>query len=99
MTTEVLRNMLFARSALLDGRRGGPRRGPLPPGSLRGSVWEEVLVLAPVGVTFVSLSATVSNASDFGTWLTSIRGTTRVIVERHRPVTLHHHFAVADPGT
>ena len=59
----------------------------------RGSVWEEVLVLTPPGVSFVSLSATVSNAADFGAWLTSVRGTTRVIVETHRPVTLHHHYA------
>ncbi len=99
MTTEVLRNMLFARSTLLDGLavvvldEVHYLQDPY-----RGSVWEEVLVLAPAGVTFVSLSATVSNAGDFGTWLTSIRGTTRVIVERHRPVTLHHHFAVADRG-
>ena len=65
----------------------------------RGSVWEEVLVLTPPGVTFVSLSATVSNASDFGAWLTSVRGPTKVVVETHRPVTLHHHFAVAERGS
>jgi ATP-dependent RNA helicase HelY len=64
----------------------------------RGSVWEEVLVLTPPGVSFVSLSATVSNADDFGAWLTSVRGTTRVIVERHRPVTLHHHYVLAERG-
>ena len=99
MTTEVLRNMLFARSALLDD---------LPVVVLdevhylqdpyRGSVWEEVLVLTPPGVSFVSLSATVNNAKDFGRWLTSVRGTTRVVVETHRPVTLHHHYAVAERG-
>ena len=71
MTTEVLRNMLFARSTLLDGLtvvvldEVHYLQDPY-----RGSVWEEVLVLAPDGVTFVSLSATVSNASDFGAWLT-----------------------------
>ena len=64
----------------------------------RGSVWEEVLVLTPPGVAFVSLSATVNNAEDFGRWLTSVRGTTRVVVETHRPVTLHHHYAVAERG-
>ena len=46
----------------------------------------------------MSLSATVSNATDFGAWLTSVRGTTRVIVETHRPVTLHHHFVLAERG-
>ena len=99
MTTEVLRNMLFSRSAALDGLgvvvldEVHYLQDPY-----RGSVWEEVLVTAPPEVRFVSLSATVSNATDFGAWLTSVRGTTRVIVEDHRPVTLHHHFAVAERG-
>jgi ATP-dependent RNA helicase HelY len=99
MTTEVLRNMIFARSSLLDDLavvvldEVHYLQDPY-----RGSVWEEVLVLTPPGVQFVSLSATVSNASDFGAWLTSVRGPTEVIVEEHRPVTLHHHYAVAQRG-
>ena len=100
MTTEVLRNMIFARSSLLEGLavvildEVHYLQDPY-----RGSVWEEVLVLTPPGVSFVSLSATVSNASDFGAWLTSVRGTTKVVVEAHRPVTLHHHFAIAERGS
>ncbi len=99
MTTEVLRNMLFARSSLLDGLQVVVLdevhylQDPY-----RGSVWEEVIVLTPPGVTFVSLSATVSNATDFGRWLRSVRGPTRVVVETHRPVTLHHHYALAERG-
>ncbi|MGA2836068.1 MAG: DEAD/DEAH box helicase [Acidimicrobiales bacterium] len=99
MTTEVLRNMLFARSSLLDDLHVVVLdevhylQDPY-----RGSVWEEVLVLTPPGVAFVSLSATVNNARDFGRWLTSVRGPTRVVVETHRPVTLHHHYAVAERG-
>src|SRR5664280_2716476 len=99
MTTEVLRNMLFARSPLLDDLAAVVLdevhylQDPY-----RGSVWEEVLVLTPPGVQFVSLSATVANADDFGRWLSSVRGTTRVVVETHRPVTLHHHYAVAELG-
>jgi len=99
MTTEVLRNMIFARSALLDGLAVvvlDEVHYLQDPG--RGSVWEEVLVLTPPGVTFVSLSATVNNARDFARWLTSVRGTTRVVIETHRPVTLHHHYAVAERG-
>ena len=63
MTTEVLRNMLFAGSPLLDGLavvvldEVHYLQDPY-----RGSVWEEVLVLAPPEVRFVCLSATVSNA-------------------------------------
>jgi superfamily II RNA helicase len=99
MTTEVLRNMLFARSSVLDGLEVVVLdevhylQDPY-----RGSVWEELLVLTPADVSFVSLSATVSNAADFGRWLTSVRGTTRVIVETRRPVTLHHHYAIAERG-
>jgi ATP-dependent RNA helicase HelY len=99
MTTEVLRNMLFSRSGLLAGLavvvldEVHYLEDPY-----RGSVWEEVLVLAPPEVAFVSLSATVSNAVDFGVWLTSVRGPTEVVLETHRPVTLHHHFAVAERG-
>ena len=50
MTTEVLRNMLFARSPLLDGLavvvldEVHYLQDPY-----RGSVWEEVLVLTPPG--------------------------------------------------
>ncbi|MHB1712776.1 MAG: DEAD/DEAH box helicase, partial [Acidimicrobiales bacterium] len=100
MTTEVLRNMLFSRSVSLEDLavivldEVHYLQDPS-----RGSVWEEVLVLTPPDVRFVSLSATVSNASDFGAWLTSVRGATRVVVETRRPVTLHHHYAVAERGS
>ena len=95
MTTEVLRNMLLAGSELLDGLRTVVLdevhylQDPY-----RGAVWEEVLVLCPPTVTFVCLSATVSNASELGDWLTSVRGPTAVVVERRRPVVLRHHLAV-----
>ena len=95
MTTEVLRNMLLAGSDLLDDLRTVVLdevhylQDPY-----RGAVWEEVLVLCPPAVTFVCLSATVSNASELGDWLTSVRGPTAVVVERRRPVVLRHHLAV-----
>ena len=99
MTTEVLRNMLFGRSAMLDGLvtivldEVHYLQDPY-----RGSVWEEILVLAPASIAFVCLSATVNNAREFGAWLTSVRGPTQVVVETHRPVTLQHHYAVAERG-
>ncbi len=95
MTTEVLRNMLLAGSDLLDRLRTVVLdevhylQDPY-----RGGVWEEVLVLCPPTVTFVCLSATVSNAHELGEWLTSVRGPTTVVVERRRPVVLRHHLAV-----
>ena len=95
MTTEVLRNMLLAGSDLL----GGLRTVVLDEvhylqDPYRGGVWEEVLVLCPAEVTFVCLSATVSNARELGAWLTSVRGPTAIVVEHRRPVELRHHLAV-----
>ena len=94
MTTEVLRNMLLAHSDLLAGLHTVVLdEVHFIQDPYRGGVWEEVLVLSPPEIRFVCLSATVNNASELGGWLRSVRGTTEVIVERHRPITLLHHFA------
>jgi ATP-dependent RNA helicase HelY len=95
MTTEVLRNMLLAGSDLLAGLHTVVLdEVHFIQDPYRGGVWEEVLVLAPPEIRFVCLSATVSNAGELGAWLHSVRGATDVIVERHRPIVLRHHFAV-----
>jgi ATP-dependent RNA helicase HelY len=72
----------------------------------RGSVWEEVIVHVGAATSIVSLSATVSNAEEFGAWLTEVRGDTKVIVSEHRPVPLWPHvmlreglFDLYAPGT
>jgi len=57
----------------------------------RGAVWEEVIIHLPDSVRVVALSATVSNAEEFGEWLTQVRGGTTVIVDEHRPVPLWQH--------
>jgi superfamily II RNA helicase len=94
MTTEVLRNMLLAGSDLLAGLHTVILdEVHFIQDPYRGGVWEEVLVLSPPEVRFVCLSATVNNANELGAWLRSVRGTTEVIVERHRPIVLRHHFA------
>ncbi len=95
MTTEVLRNMLLAGSELLEGLHTVVLdEVHFIQDPYRGGVWEEVLVLSPREVRFVCLSATVNNADELGGWLQSVRGDTAVIVERHRPIVLRHHFAV-----
>ncbi|MHB8682652.1 MAG: DEAD/DEAH box helicase [Acidimicrobiales bacterium] len=100
MTTEVLRNMLFARAAPLQGLglvvldEVHYLQDPY-----RGSVWEEVIILAPPEVTLVCLSATVSNAPELGAWIESVRGPVEVIVEERRPVQLVNHVAVAEKGS
>ncbi|WP_165988543.1 RNA helicase [Streptomyces sp. YIM 98790] len=92
MTTEVLRNMLYAGSATLDGL-GYVVMDEVHYLSdrFRGAVWEEVIIHLPQSVTLVSLSATVSNAEEFGDWLDTVRGDTDVIVSEHRPVPLWQH--------
>jgi ATP-dependent RNA helicase HelY len=95
MTTEVLRNMLYAtpeHSRRLDDLAYvvmdevhylADRQ--------RGAVWEEVIIHLPAHVQVVSLSATVSNAEEFAQWLVTVRGHTRVIVSEDRPVPLWQH--------
>ena len=89
MTTEVLRNMLYAGSPALRGLRFVVMdEVHYLADRFRGAVWEEVILHLPDTVTLVSLSATVSNAEEFGDWLQEVRGDTTVIVEEHRPVPL-----------
>jgi ATP-dependent RNA helicase HelY len=95
MTTEVLRNMLYAGSRTLLGL------GFVVMDEVhyladrsRGAVWEEVIIHLPESVALISLSATVSNAEEFGEWLETVRGETRTIVEERRPVPLYQHVMV-----
>jgi ATP-dependent RNA helicase HelY len=95
MTTEVLRNMLYAGSGTLIGL------GYVVMDEVhyladrsRGAVWEEVIIHLPDSVALVSLSATVSNAEEFGEWLQTVRGDTVTIVEERRPVPLYQHVLV-----
>ena len=92
MTTEVLRNMLYTGSAALSGL------GYVVLDEVhyladrsRGAVWEEVIIHLPESVRVVALSATVSNAEEFGEWLDQVRGGTTVIVDEQRPVPLWQH--------
>src|SRR3954449_8443327 len=95
MTTEVLRNMLYAGSGTLSGL------GYVVMDEVhyladrsRGAVWEEVIIHLPDSVALVSLSATVSNAEEFGEWLETVRGDTETVVEERRPVPLYQHVLV-----
>jgi ATP-dependent RNA helicase HelY len=95
MTTEVLRNMLYASSSTLTGL-GYVVMDEVHylADRFRGAVWEEVIIHLPESVALVSLSATVSNAEEFGEWLETVRGATTTIVEERRPVPLYQHVLV-----
>lgn len=100
MTTEVLRNMIYSSSPRLD-QLGVVILDEVHflQDTYRGPVWEEVIIQLPLEVQLVCLSATVSNADEVGTWLTTVRGRTDVIVESKRPVELVNHFALGDSST
>ena len=100
MTTEVLRNMIYAASPTLAGLQTvvldevhylqDPYRGP---------VWEEVIVHLPQEVSLVCLSATVSNAEEVASWIGTVRGSTAAVIEEHRPVTLENRYLVGERGS
>lgn len=116
MTTEVLRNMIYAEgvetqdapapdgSADAEDSAENSRRGRLADldfvvldevhflgDKFRGAVWEEIILHLPRHVRLVGLSATVSNAEEFGDWMHAVRGGTDVILSEHRPVPLYQH--------
>ncbi len=106
MTTEVLRNMIYESSGTLKGLRHVvlDEVHYLADRS-RGAVWEEVIVQLPASVQLAALSATVSNAEDFGRWLDVVRGSggaeaggdgCEIVIEESRPVPLRHHYFVND---
>jgi ATP-dependent RNA helicase HelY len=97
MTTEVLRNMIYEDSPTLEGLHYVVLdEVHYLQDQYRGAVWEEVLIHLPVDVQMVSLSATVSNAEEFGEWLQTLRGRTEVVIEEERPVEIRHWYFAAD---
>ena len=97
MTTEVLRNMIYAGSTALDNLHTvildevhflGDRS--------RGQVWEEVVIHAPSRLRLVCLSATIANAREFTDWIAERRGPTSLIQEGHRPVPLTPMYGMKD---
>ena len=97
MTTEVLRNMLYANSStLLNLGAVVMDEVHYLADKFRGAVWEEVLIHLMESVQVISLSATVSNAEEFGEWLGEVRGHTDVIVSEVRPIPLYQHVMIGN---
>ena len=97
MTTEVLRNMIYARSAgLADLAMVVLDEVHFLQDAYRGPVWEEVIIHLPARVRLVCLSATVSNAIELAEWISTVRGPTTAVVEDRRPVKLDNLYLIGD---
>ena len=100
MTTEVLRNMIYAGSPALRGLRYVVLdEVHFLQDAYRGPVWEEVMIHLPPEVALVCLSATVSNAEELADWITTVRGPTEAVIEERRPVELHNLYCVGDKSS
>ncbi len=96
MTTEVLRNMIYAGNGLQDLACVVLDEVHFLQDRFRGAVWEEVIIHLPEEVILVALSATVSNSEQLQGWFESIRGTTRLVVSKIRPVALTNRYLVKE---
>ncbi len=94
MTTEILRNIIFAEPERLDNVAwvifdeihylGNEERG---------HVWEQCIILLPSHIRILGLSATVPNADELGRWIYEVREVPVVVVRwTKRPVPLTHLF-------
>jgi len=97
MTTEVLRNMIYADSPAL-GRLGFVVLDEVHylQDRQRGSVWEEVIIHLPPEIPILALSATMANSAEFTEWVRERRGETTLVVEDTRPVPLESQFMIKD---
>jgi ATP-dependent RNA helicase HelY len=94
MTTEVLRNIIYAQPQSLDNvSHVILDEVHYISDRSRGAVWEEVIIQLPLEIDLVCLSATVSNAEEVAQWLTTVRGSTQAIIHETRSVPLTYWFS------
>ncbi len=96
MTTEVLRNMLYAGRTLDALRAVVLDEVHYLQDAYRGPVWEEVIIHLPRHIQLVCLSATISNADELAAWMQTVRGDTELVIETRRPVELENRYLVAE---
>jgi len=99
MTTEVLRNMIYADSRTLHGLDVVVLdEVHYLQDRFRGPVWEEIIIHLDHTVPLVCLSATVSNAREVADWIATVRGPTHAVVEERRPVVLRNWYLAGERG-
>ncbi|CXH79455.1 ATP-dependent RNA helicase, putative [Plasmodium berghei] len=94
MTTEILRSMLYRGSSLtkevkwviFDEIHYMRDRD-------RGVIWEETIILLPLMVRFIFLSATIPNGIQFAEWVSSIKNQAcHIVYTDYRPTPLQHYI-------
>jgi ATP-dependent RNA helicase HelY len=95
MTTEILRNLIYEDPARLDLVRYVVLDevhyiDDFP----RGSVWEEIVIQAPLGIKLVGLSATIGNYKEIADWMAENRGGMETVLHEQRPVELKMWLAI-----
>src|SRR5207244_11297347 len=92
MTTEILRNALYGGGLedlgyiVLDECHYMGDEG-------RGTVWEEIIIAAPLDVLLVGLSATVANVKEIADWISLVHRPIVPIYHPTRPVPLSYGIA------
>ena len=89
MTTEILRNLIYEDPKRLDLVRYVVLDevhyiDDFP----RGSVWEEIVIQAPLTIKLVGLSATIGNYKEIADWMAENRGGMETVFHDVRPVEL-----------
>ena len=94
MTTEILRNMLYRGSEVVrEVSTIVYDEIHYMRNKERGVVWEETIILVPHSVTFVFLSATIPNASEFACWIAKLHHQpVNVVYTDYRPTPLQHYL-------
>ncbi len=65
----------------------------------RGTVWEESIILAPLHIKVLGLSATIANAEELARWIEVIRNDSVVLIEEHnRIVPLEYYYYSQETG-
>ncbi|MGA1868958.1 MAG: DEAD/DEAH box helicase [bacterium] len=100
MTTEIFRNLILEESPrLIDVDYVIFDEIHYLDDFERGTVWEESIILAPLSIKFLCLSATVPNIKELAKWMGNVRSTPITIIEEtHRPVPLEHFLFSAKYG-
>jgi ATP-dependent RNA helicase HelY len=91
-TTEIYRNQLF--DALRKGENVNADFVILDEAHYlsdddRGHVWEEVIILTPLRIRILLLSATIGNPEELASWIEEVRGSeVKIVKAEKRPVEL-----------